>query len=192
MTSPRPQIRDLLLERLPPLEAERLASELTLLGVEPEFVRRLIDAGRDLPLERPPPRLRQDLRQIYSRLATTGAELEDQFRDLTLQLVLDTRQADELAGVRGSATSRSFSLVFESDVADLVLDVGPAGPHHTVDIQVLNRDPADPTVYQLSIDSGPPIAGDELGRISVPDLSPGTHRLEVENGVTRLSCDASL
>lgn len=170
MTARRPELVTQLLRRFDLAESERLATELDLLNIAPEFIEGLIDAGDRLPLVDPPPGLSGRLSALFECHAPTARNGFD--------LVFDSRSEPALAGVRGAAGGSGWTIAYESDDCDLIVDINPR-PADRFDIEITlitkgeSKSIETPTV-SLG-ETGHPV--DALGRTRFVDVGRGVHRL---------------
>jgi hypothetical protein len=114
----RPGFRTLLdwLEgRLDAVRAERVtvqvaeADERTLRTVD--WLRGFLTTARELPLEEPPPIVRQSLKQYFARWSRAQAVPGQMPHLVYVELLLDSRQDVPLAGVRPAAGDDTIGLV---------------------------------------------------------------------------------
>ncbi|MCP4960517.1 MAG: hypothetical protein GY925_14770 [Actinomycetia bacterium] len=176
MSTPRDALLTQLVRRFPRADAERLATELSFLNVEPEFIEEVINAGDRLPLETPPPELSASLRSMFAKHLGVAPH----FIDLTK--IFDSRTSRELAGVRGvTDATEGWTLAFESEQADVAVDVTPRrGDVFDLEIQVLSRRPAsaETSHAEVTLDEVA-TAADSLGRAVFSGIRAGVHRLTV-------------
>lgn len=142
---------------------------------------------RALPLEEPPPLVQQRLRQHFDRWSIAQAVLEQPVPMSVADLVFDSRLDRPLAGVRGASEDDAFHLAFQSELADLVVDVRPR-PDGLLDLsgQVLPAAADAAPVFEASIRGGGSprrcVDGDVLGRFELSGVSAEAAELWVGNG----------
>lgn len=142
---------------------------------------------RTLPVEDPPPLIQQRLRQHFDRWSTAQAVLEQPVPVSVADLVFDSRLDRPLAGVRGASEDDAFHLAFQSELADLVVDVRPR-PDGLLDLsgQVLPAATEAAPVFEASIRGGGSprrcVDGDVLGRFELRGVPAEAAELRVGNG----------
>jgi hypothetical protein len=188
--------------RLDPAAAERVAAQVDVADERTRrtvaWLRGFLGTARELPLDEPPPIVRQNLKQYFARWSRARAELHQQPREVHVQLLFDSRQDVALAGVRaGTGDDHAVHLVYSADDGDLLLDVYrlEAGSVR-IDGQVLLAEPQDAPIFEASV-SGPGFTrrtmdGDELGRFTLHDVPGGHGQLTVTNGLITMLADVDL
>lgn len=162
--------------RLDPAAAATTARTLESTDVPTEralaWIRTFHDVAGRLPLEAPPVRVRYYLRRQFEAAATRTPPLARLPRRLLAILTFDSRADLAVAGVRSGDTDlSSTSLAFSSDVADVLVDLSPAGDGLLrLDGQMLWADGEASPLLEVRL-TGPDFAAevhdsDDLGRFA--------------------------
>jgi hypothetical protein len=135
-----------------------------------------LDARAALGLEQPPSSLRIRLLSMF-RPVPSPAVLNEMF-DAIAELLVDSRHEPADSAVRGAVGARSYQLVFEMDIAELVLHVEPqASSRVLVHGQVF---PLGDAVAEGPVSVGvhdspePAMVTDEFGRFTLAMPMDGT------------------
>lgn len=188
MTRRRPELIAQLLRRFDMAEAERLATELDLLGIEPAFIAELIDAGERLPLMPPPPGLTQRLDSLFAAHGPTPG-------NIVQEADFDSRRQPALTGVRGATQpTTGWTLVFDAEAFDVVVDVFPR-PRESFDLEVTVvpiSGAADLDGVAVGIDSATWKTLDAMGRARFDGVARGTHRLVCNSPTSTKRIDLEL
>jgi hypothetical protein len=201
----RPDFRTLLdwLEsRLDADQAERVAAQVadaderTLRTVD--WLRGFLTTARELPLEEPPPIVRQSLKQYFARWSRARAVPAQEPRLVHAELLFDSRRDMALAGVRAAASDDdTIHLAYTAEQGDLLIDVYRAGTGAVrLDGQVLLAKPQGAPIFEASV-SGPgftvrTVDGDELGRFTLHEVPEGHCQLMASNGLITMAADLDL
>jgi hypothetical protein len=91
-----------------------------------DWLRGFMATAHTLPLHAPPPLVRQNLNQYFRQWSRGRAAGPRPTRLFQARLMFDSRRDVALAGARAAIDSTaSVHIGFSTDVADLVVDVGP-------------------------------------------------------------------
>lgn len=196
------KLLDWLEGRLDPGTAEQVAAqaaggdERTRRTVE--WLRGFLATARALPLQEPPPIVRQSLEQYFGRWSRAQAELGQQPRAVHARLLFDSRQDLALAGVRaGACEDDAFHLAYTAEDGDLLVDIHPVGTGLVrLDAQVLMAQPQEAPIFEAAV-AGPGFTvrtrdGDELGRFSLSGVPARRCQLEATNGLVTIMADLDL
>ena len=163
-----------------------------------EWLQGFLETASALPLHEPPPIVRQNLTQYFSRWSRARAELERRPRDVHIRLLFDSRQDLALAGVRaGGSEGDAFHLVYTAEEGDLMVDVYRLGAGLVrLDGQMLLAQPQGAPIFEASV-AGPGFTmrtmdGDELGRFSLRDVPESHCQLNATNGLITIVADLDL
>jgi hypothetical protein len=197
-----PRLLDWLEGRLDAGQAERVAArvaeadERTLRTVD--WLRGFLTTARELPLEEPPPIVRQSLKQYFARWSRTQAVPVPEPRRVRAELLFDSRRDTALAGVRAAAgDDDAIHLAYTAKQGDLLIDVYRAGTAAVrLDGQVLLAEPQGAPIFEASV-SGPgftvrTVDGDELGRFTLHEVPEGYCQLTASNGLITMTADLDL
>lgn len=187
--------------RLDPAQADEvrvLAEEDERVGRTISWLRGIIDAGRDLPLQSPPPLVRQSLVQQFRRWSRAQALLEESPQIDHAQLLFDSREDLALVGFRSLADgSEATHLAYTARVADLLLDVHPeADGRVRIDGQVLMTSSSQAVFFEASATGvgfqSRTVDGDDIGRFSIKGVPNVPCRVTVTNGELTIVADVNL
>jgi hypothetical protein len=177
--------------RLSPEHADAVAAEVAQSDARTQaivdWLRSFVSVGRRLPLEEPPPIVRQRLNSYFEQWWDKDQQLHQEIAAFDADILYDSRTAPVLAGARGTVTDSVLHLAYSTDAADLVLDVQRLVGHRVrIDGQVLVSGDSARPVFEATI-SGPgftlrTVDGDVLGRFRLDDVPDTAERLVVSNG----------
>jgi len=142
--------------------------------------------AREIPIEAPPPIVRQNLRRAFDRWADTRPVTG--LIELAGRLVFDSRRALETAGVRTAGDpDDGVHLAFAADGVDVVVDVHQRADGHLLDLdgQVYVAAGRAPVFEAEARGAGwvtRTLDGDELGRFRLARIEPEEVGLRVTNG----------
>lgn len=154
---------------------------------------------RALPMEQPPPLVRQHLRQRFARWATTGA-LRSTPQELATTLVFDSRRDLDLVGLRaGDGSDRTVQLAYAAPGADLVVDARSLPVRGRLDLEgqvFLDERPPNAPAFEATARgegwSARTVDGDALGRFRIGPVPAGKIDLRVTNGEIVLTAQLDL
>lgn len=170
----RAKIMRRLAEVLDPVEFDQLQRRLSDPTTEPgaAWLERLVTAAETLPLPAVPSDLSIRLRTIFP--------VPPPARRAEAILANDSRIERELVGVRGAGDNAGWTLTYETDLGDLLVDVWSDGVTHDIDAQLMSTGrQAD---FSLSL-TGPAEfeqQSDRLGRASIEGVPAGIYVLMVK------------
>ncbi len=178
--------------RLDDVEAARVGREVRrgdrTLAAEVAWLEGFRRTAAVLPLQDPPPLVRQRLGQHFERWARSQTIQDQPDHELEALLVFDSRQDLIGAGARGGAdTAEVAHLAFSAGPVDLLLDIRYLGHGRVrIDGQALPHDPSSAPVFEASAE-GPAfkqrtVDGDQLGRFTFADVPESVTRLRASNG----------
>lgn len=152
------------------------------------WITTFLDDARAMPLQPPPPIVRQSLHGYFARWSRARATLDRPQVELPASLLFDSRLDLAPVGVRGAGDAEgTVHLAYTTDQADLVLDVHPVGEGLVrVDGQVLLTDPDQAPIFEATA-LGPSgsvrtVDGDALGNFSLAGVPADTTQVRVTNG----------
>lgn len=176
--------------RLPPeraAHAARIADTDARSRAIVEWLRGFTAVGRALPLEHPPPIVRQRLNDHFERWRDDNRAIEEEISRFDATVLFDGRRRLAPAGVRGTDTDEVLHLAYTAATADLVLDVVRVPGHRLrIDGQVLLAEPGRAPVFEATA-TGPgfsirTVDGDEFGRFRLDEVPDTAEHLQVTNG----------
>lgn len=153
-----------------------------------DWLRRFLELAGSMPLQPPPPIIRQNLRRYFARWSQARATLDSPRLELNASLLFDSRLDLAPIGVRGPDDFEGVvHLAYTTDRADLVLDVSRVGGRALrLDGQVLLTDDTQAPIFE-AVATGPSfiqrtIDGDPLGHFCLVDVPEDASELRVTNG----------
>jgi len=160
-----------------------------------EWLARFAAAAAEVPLQDPPPIIRQRLHQQFQ--ARTSREAATPIADVHGSLLFDSRHDVAAAGMRGGPSGDEvIHLAYTSSVGDLVLDIHPGDAGLLrIEGQVLSADAASPVFEASARGAGwevRTVDGDALGRFQLEQVPPHVDQLTASNGQFSLRVELDL
>jgi hypothetical protein len=163
-----------------------------------EWLRGFLGTAHALPLDEPPPIVRQHLAQHFARWSRAQAELDFRPRVVHVRMLFDSRQDLAQVGVRAGASDEDvIHVVYSAAEGDLLIDAYRLGSGSVrLDGQVLLAEPQEAPVFEASVAGEGFVIrtkdGDELGRFSLSGVPEGRCQLTATNGLITIVADLDL
>ncbi len=188
------QLLDWVEGRLSPEQAQAVTQQLaqvdehTLATVT--WLRAFQHASAALVIETAPASLHSSLIERFAAIHHKPGMLQR----IVALLSFDSTQQPALLGARGTSTGKRRQLVFNSEVADIAINILPRVADQQLELsgQIFKKNTDLGELLQVSLMRDEnlitTVSVDELGEFSFPAVSPATYTISIHDTATELVC----
>lgn len=186
--------------RLTPAEIEALQTELEAADAQATadlaWLQQFRALSKEITLAQPPRELRE---HILTHLEPYIQKRQPPsfWQQIKATLAFDSSSQLVLAGVRSAAQLSERQLIYNTDFADIVLNIQPHPPQATIRLygQIFPLDETEEQIFAVQLLSSQPeevvtTAADELGEFRFVNITPGNYQLIISSDTVEIVIDS--